>query len=249
MRCKEYFQLLQLSRRRKKSPEEYFHFQQFQAELLVDFFQQHHIPIRNRLLLDLGCGLGGYGDVMQKHGADVIALDLEEKIFAGNIPLVHADACITPFHSNTFDMILCASLIEHVPDPKKLMEEITRLLRTGGFAYLSFPPFYSPLGGHQFSPFHLLGERAALCYARRHKQFGDSKWQTNKYPSCPSGFDLAFGNWGLYPRTIRQVENILSALPFEIIHRSTRWLPIDFSGIPILKEFLTWHVQFILRKR
>jgi SAM-dependent methyltransferase len=249
MRCKDYLQLIQLSRRRKNSPEDYFHFQRFQAQLLVEFLRHQDIPFRNRLLLDLGCGLGGYGDVLQEYGTDVVALDLDEKMFMSDIPLVHADARAAPFPSNTFDMILCASLIEHVPDPISLMEEVARLLHTGGFAYLSFPPFYSPLGGHQFSPFHLLGERAALHCARRHKQRKGSSWQTDKYPTCPSGFDRAFGNWGLYPRTIRQVEEILSALPLDVIHRSTRWLPIDFSGIPILGEFLTWHVQFILRKR
>lgn len=249
MRYKEYLQLARLSRIRKRSPEAYFRFQQFQGELLASFLESQGIPLHDRLLLDLGCGLGGYGDMLRRHGARVIALDLKRGILSGAIPLVHADALSAPFQSKAFDMILCASLIEHVPDPGRLLEEIARLLRTGGIAYLSYPPFYSPLGGHHFSPFHLLGEKAALYIAHKRRRHARTTCKADEASAYPCSYRQAFGDWGLYRRTIAQVEDLLSELPFDLIKRSTRWLPIDFSGIPILREFLTWHVQFILRRR
>jgi hypothetical protein len=129
-----------------------------------------------------------------------------------------------------------------------MLWEIQRVLRIGGLAYLSFPPFYSPIGGHQFSPFHLLGERVAVRMKRRKNNFHNRLWLQDRYPETPDSYAQAWGDWGLYPLTIAKVEQLLRGIPIQVIERSTRWLPLDFSGIPLLREFLTWHVQFLLRK-
>jgi SAM-dependent methyltransferase len=147
------------------------------------------------------------------------------------------------------DLVICASLIEHVPIPTDVIRETLRVLKPGGFVYLSFPPFYTPLGGHQFSPFHLLGQRFALRVNSIRKQYHGKYWLQERYPIQPVSFAQAFGGWGLYPLTIAKVERILAIFPIETVDRSTRWLPLDFSGLPLLREFLTWHVQFLFRKR
>ncbi len=58
-----------------------------------------------------------------------------------NSPLadVKADICNLPFGDNEFDMILCNHVLEHIPDDRKAMQEIYRILKPGGTAILQIP--------------------------------------------------------------------------------------------------------------
>jgi SAM-dependent methyltransferase len=248
MTISDWVTLGRLAIRRLDSPEAYLQFQQFQGELLSRLLLTHHVTLQGQSVLDLACGLGGYALALRDSGARVVGVDYDPPTELANIPLLKADALQLPLASETFDVVICASLIEHVPDPARLLEEVRRILRPGGMAYLSFPPFYTPIGGHQFSPFHLFGERLALRLFSLKHFYRDRRWLRERYPDTPRSFTEAFGGWGLYPLSIANVEALLRTAQFEIVERSTRWMPIDFSSWPILREFLTWHVQFLLRK-
>ena len=58
-----------------------------------------------------------------------------------NSPLadVKADICNLPFEDNSFDVILCNHVLEHIPDDKKAMQELYRVLRPGGFGIFQIP--------------------------------------------------------------------------------------------------------------
>lgn len=58
-----------------------------------------------------------------------------------NSPLadIKADICDLPFENESFDFILCNHVLEHIPDDKKAMEELFRILRPGGTAILQIP--------------------------------------------------------------------------------------------------------------
>jgi SAM-dependent methyltransferase len=146
--------------------------------------------------------------------------------------LVQGDAVSLPFANDSFPFVLCASLVEHVPQPRLLLDEIKRVVSPGGLAYVSFPPFYSPVGGHQFKPYHLLGERLAIRLSGFHCE----------------GYATCFGDYGLYPITIRRARRMLSGAGWQIESVSTRFLPLNVARIPLIGEFLTWHVQFVVRK-
>ena len=51
----------------------------------------------------------------------------------------HFDLHDIPFEENSFDMILCNHVLEHVTDDRRVMREILRVLRPGGFAILQVP--------------------------------------------------------------------------------------------------------------
>lgn len=55
---------------------------------------------------------------------------------------IKADLCDLPFESNSFDWVLCNHVLEHIPDDKKAMSEILRVLRPGGRAILQIPMDY-----------------------------------------------------------------------------------------------------------
>lgn len=228
---RKWITLLRLARRRFYGEAHYREFQVYQGSLVMDYLAEQGVGVHNALVLDLGCGSGGYSDALAKVGARVVSIDLHRP----KAPLpnfILANAVQLPFDAGSFSLVFCASLIEHVPEPSQLLAQIRRVLAPGGFAYLSFPPFYSPVGGHQFKPYHLLGERWAL-----------------RLSGCKvDGFATACGDWGLYPLTVRRARQLFSEAGLKITHESTRFLPFNLARVPWLGEFLTWHVQFILAK-
>lgn len=58
-----------------------------------------------------------------------------------NSPLadVKADICDLPFKDNSYDVILCNHVLEHIPDDTKAMKELYRILKPGGMAILQIP--------------------------------------------------------------------------------------------------------------
>lgn len=52
---------------------------------------------------------------------------------------VKADICNLPFADNSFDMILCNHVLEHIPDDTKAMQELCRILRPGGMGIFQIP--------------------------------------------------------------------------------------------------------------
>ncbi|WP_267740015.1 class I SAM-dependent methyltransferase [Myroides injenensis] len=52
---------------------------------------------------------------------------------------VKADICNLPFKDNSFDIILCNHVLEHIPDDTKAMKELYRILRPGGMGIFQIP--------------------------------------------------------------------------------------------------------------
>lgn len=58
-----------------------------------------------------------------------------------NSPLadVKADICNLPFSDNSFDVILCNHVLEHIPNDTKAMQELYRILKPGGWGIFQIP--------------------------------------------------------------------------------------------------------------
>ena len=58
-----------------------------------------------------------------------------------NSPLadVKADICHLPFDEDTFDVILCNHVLEHIPDDTKAMQELYRVMKPGGWGIFQIP--------------------------------------------------------------------------------------------------------------
>ncbi|NHM08267.1 class I SAM-dependent methyltransferase [Flavobacterium sp. CYK-4] len=52
---------------------------------------------------------------------------------------VKADICNLPFEDNTYDVILCNHVLEHIPDDTKAMQELYRVLKPGGLGIFQIP--------------------------------------------------------------------------------------------------------------
>lgn len=109
-------------------------------------------------VLDLGCGEGRHTfGAWQAGNGHVIALDLDEEAIARTSigirdrcrstaedrvnAALRGDALNLPFPDATFDRVICAEMLEHVPDDRACVREIVRVLKPGGRLAVSVPRF------------------------------------------------------------------------------------------------------------
>ncbi|WP_274476512.1 class I SAM-dependent methyltransferase [Mangrovimonas aestuarii] len=52
---------------------------------------------------------------------------------------VKADICNLPFKDNSFNIILCNHVLEHIPDDTRAMQELYRILKPGGMGIFQIP--------------------------------------------------------------------------------------------------------------
>lgn len=248
LRLHDFRNLWRLAIRRKRSEQSYREFQAFQAGLLIRYLEEHGVGFAGSALLDLGSGLGGYSREFAARGARVFAVDLTPpRVHGPGLRRIQASAGAVPLRDASMDLVFCASLIEHVPRPEEILGEIERVLKPGGTAYVSFPPYYSPLGGHEYAPFHYLGEKISIRLRGRRKV---PDWVRSLYPvrGDAESFAELFTGWGLFKMTIRKFRRLLRASRLRCLDMSTRYLPVSFIRWPWIGEVLTWHAQFLLRK-
>jgi SAM-dependent methyltransferase len=154
-------------------------------EKLLDFNKHNRdqwvVRIAERLppdtrVLDLGAGEARYRGLF-KH-CDYKAQDfakyqgvregiLKEEWHYGELDYV-CDASAIPVADNSFDAVLCTEVLEHVPEPIKVLREIGRIVRKDGRAFIS-----APLGSglHQ-QPYHFYGGFTPHFYHRFLGEFG-----------------------------------------------------------------------------
>ncbi|MGP4110552.1 class I SAM-dependent methyltransferase [Streptomyces sp. 4N509B] len=108
-------------------------------------------------VLDLGCGAGRHAFECYRRGADVVALDRDRDELrqvagwfaalreAGEAPpdahatTVEGDALALPFPDDSFDAVIAAEILEHIPDDARALAEAVRVLRPGGRIAVTVP--------------------------------------------------------------------------------------------------------------
>jgi len=99
------------------------------------------------IVLDLGCGEGFLisilPDLKKIVGVDIsnIALERAKKILKNrkNIELKWDDAQNLNLANESFDKVICSETLEHLPEPRKAIKEIHRILKKNGLAIISVP--------------------------------------------------------------------------------------------------------------
>lgn len=96
--------------------------------------------LRDRLVLDAGCGSGRFSDVVSRAGGMVVGVDLSYSIDAAfkeiglreNVCLVQCDLLRMPFKSRSFDIAFSIGVVHHTRFPKGAATEIARLVKNNG---------------------------------------------------------------------------------------------------------------------
>ena len=107
-----------------------------------------HVTASSRVL-DLGCGRGGvvelvWRDVRLAAGLDPDVPSLSEHRAPG-MPTVRGVGEHIPFAGETFDLVVCVWVLEHLKDPAQALGEVRRVLRSGGHFIFVTPNVRNPL--------------------------------------------------------------------------------------------------------
>lgn len=139
--------------------EKHFFEQRKHAEAyLLPYFVRHCPDFRRFQILDVGCAEAGFLDALHAAHIPGMGLELERERIAtskGFNPELEiregdiTDPDIVSRLNRTFDLIVIRDVIEHIPDRDRVFEHLNALLRPDGFIYITFPPRFSPFGGHQ----------------------------------------------------------------------------------------------------
>lgn len=103
--------------------------------------------------LNIGTGEGDYDPMIKNRVNLLLGVDINEEdlVYAAqlnrNIPGISykkEDALNLSFPENSFDLIVSVDVIEHVGAPEKMLSEIARVLKPGGFVFITFPQIHYP---------------------------------------------------------------------------------------------------------
>jgi SAM-dependent methyltransferase len=214
----------------------------FYSALAADAAGQlgRHVDVQGATMLDIGGGAGYFTEEFRARGANCYLLEVSqgELTSRGGTPpgAVIADGYWLPVRDGGADVCLSSNVLEHVPDPAGLIEEMVRATRPGGLIYLSFTNWLSPWGGHEMSPWHYLGAGIAeRRYLRRH----------GKPPKHKVGTSLFPVHIGQVLRSVRRRSDV------EIVIAQPRYYPAwcrVLLLVPWLREIATWNLLLILRR-
>jgi len=99
--------------------------------------------VTHKKILDAGCGEGYFLSGIESN--DKIGVELSEKrvstalSYDPKLTIKIADVKELPFENNTFDVIVCSEVLEHVSGYEKALQEFKRCVKPDGHIVLSFP--------------------------------------------------------------------------------------------------------------
>jgi SAM-dependent methyltransferase len=211
----------------------------FHEELAARTIETFPFDLEGRVVVDLGCGPGHYTRALRAAGATVLPIDLDPAEFElpGGPPggQTVADARYLPVPTAGLDGLFCSNMLEHTPDPEAVLAELERVLRPGGWAWISWTNWYSPWGGHELSPLHYLGPRLGLAAHRRFR--GEPK-------NVPGE--------GLFPLHVGSTLDTVRRKPgLRLLDAVPRYWPRQrwIARVPVLREVAMWNCVLTLERR
>ena len=96
-------------------------------------------------LLDIGCGTGFVIDIAKKYFNKVVGIDLTQAMLdeikpAENVTAYIGDSEDMQFDDESFDVCTAYSFMHHLPDFEPTVNEVFRVLRSGGYFYSDADP-------------------------------------------------------------------------------------------------------------
>lgn len=182
------------------------------------------VKLKNKKLLEVGHGLGFFSQEADKRGASVTGIDVGKKLATlskkrvSNGKFIVASADNIPFKDNTFDIVLCTEVIEHMDNPLAALKEIYRVTKVDGLIVITTPnkvfkPLFSLLSAINVRPYH-----------------GNEKW---------------FYPWELKDAVEEQKFTVLKEKYFNFIYPND--ILDKFEDIPFSK-FITINQGYLLQK-
>jgi len=105
-------------------------------------------PVKDKRVLDVGCGGGILSESMAREGADVTGIDLAQKPLTvarlhsleSGVSVDYQNIAVETLaaqHPASFDLVTCMEMLEHVPDPASVVRACAQLVKPGGYVFFS----------------------------------------------------------------------------------------------------------------
>jgi ubiquinone/menaquinone biosynthesis C-methylase UbiE len=116
------------------------------AKTMVAVLGDHlQVPLNDQSLLNVGGSTGIIDNYLADYFRSVVSVDIDEPAIMeaknnfnkDNLIFQTGDALNLQFSDNTFDVVICSQVYEHVPSPQKMMDEIFRVLIPGELCYFA----------------------------------------------------------------------------------------------------------------
>jgi len=209
---------------------------EYLAQILISEVEEF-MPLWNKRVLDVGGARGEFCKVLNRK-RKCRAINLEPRVEKNAWPETKKGVAEDiPFKDNQFDLVICRGVLEHIAKEKQQqsMNEMYRVTRAGGIAYVLIPPWYNPHAGHSLKPFHILPFKLAKFLR---EIIFRKKIRANSLSEA-----------GLYPITFKEMLKMISASRFRVAGTKDTHFRMHFlTRIPIIREIAVPAVAFICRK-
>jgi len=130
---------------------------------ILDLLRPHlFVPLEDCRMLDLGCGYGPICVPASRFVRSVVAVDSDPGLLGsarayaereGRTNLTFLERSLLDVASDSFDIVICSDVIEHIEDQDGVAAVIARNLAPEGVYYLSTNNRWWPMEGHYGLPF------------------------------------------------------------------------------------------------
>jgi SAM-dependent methyltransferase len=212
----------------------------FYTALAADSVEQlgRFVDLSGKTLLDVGGGPGYFGRAFHSAGARYVGLELDAPSdLPVEISAIRGSGEAIGVRTGAVDIAYSSNVVEHVRRPWQLTDELVRVTAPGGIVYVSFTPWWSPWGGHETSPWHLIGGN----FARRRFRKRNGREPKNAYGQTLFGYRVAeVLRWA----RANPAAELVAAFPR--YHPHWAWWIVR---VPVLRELAVWNIVVVLRKR
>ena len=245
-----------------------------QSQTVIDAAARFDVPIKDKVVLDLGCYDGaitvGY---LAAGAARVIGVDIDEKAVATAKEQRGSENCEfhvgtiegLPLDDNSVDSIVCYDVFEHVECPEPILKEVYRVLKPGGKMLIGTWGWKHPYAPHLWSTMPVpwahvfFSERTVLRTCRRvyHSDWyvpnmhdfdenGERLQNKYEYESIPTDYLNKF--------LVTDFERVFDGSPLDYtMHpqpfgsKYAAWTKM-FLKTPWIREFVTGYLWAVLSK-
>lgn len=202
--------------------------------------------VRNRDVLDFGCGFGDQAAALaSEFAARVTGLDAHAGVLAAARQRYGHLACFTScLGRETYDVIVSQDAMEHFDKPRLALNAMAAALRPGGLILLTFgPPWWAPYGAHMryFCPIPWLqlwfSEKTVMAVRARYRHDGARHYEEVE--------------GGLNKLSLRTFERIVRTSGLRLIE--CRYVAVKkmqfLTKVPLIRELATVVVTAVLARQ